>query len=438
MKNTKKKLNSQSKIVKASFSGSNITKYSGLNTVAKYMNRQNIVKVFGKSFPTVWHNATKFGINQILLAITLSSISGISRICKIAAFSGDGLVKALLKLDKAINENAISVTLKNLGQSGARKLQMLLLSKNARWLHESGLESITLDADSTVKSVCGNQEGAEKGFNTTKKGAKSYHPLLVFVSEMKLLYHTWFRTGSAYTANGIVDFLKEVKASLPKNIAKVFFRADSGFFSGGLFDLLESFNWDYLVKVKLKNLEKLLQLQTWLEIKGKKDVAICEFIYTAKGWSKPRMLKAMRSVKEYAHVSYLGQKQIVPVYQYVCYASGYDMTTIELHELYKQRSTSETWIEQVKGHTMAGSTLTDDFWANDILWQLSISAYNISVMMRQKKNKFKQQEHRSFIDWFIAVPAKITISGHQIELKMYEHHFYKDAWEELDRLIEAA
>jgi hypothetical protein len=438
MKNTKKKLINQSLVVKSSFTGSNITKYSGLNTVAKYMNRQNIVKIFSNSFPTVWYNATKFGVNQILMAITLSSISGISRICRIAAFSGDGLVKALLKLDKAINENAISGTLKNLGQSGARKLQMLLLSKNARWLHESGLESITLDADSTVKSVCGNQEGAEKGFNTTKKGAKSYHPLLVFVSEMKLLYHTWFRTGSAYTANGIVDFLKEVKASLPKNIAKVFFRADSGFFSGGLFDLLESFNWDYLVKVKLKNLEKLLQLQTWLEIKGKKDVAICEFIYTAKGWSKPRMLKAMRSVKEYVHVSYLGQKQIVPVYQYVCYASGYDMTAIELHELYKQRSTSETWIEQVKGHTMAGSTLTDDFWANDILWQLSVLAYNISVMMRQKKNKFKQQEHRSFIDWFIAVPAKITISGHQIELKMYERHFYKDAWEELDRLIEAA
>ncbi len=31
---------------------------------------------------------------------------------------------------------------------------------------------------------------------------------------------------------------------------------------------------------------------------------------------------------------------------------------------------SKTWIEQVKGHVMAGSTLTDDFWANYILWQL--------------------------------------------------------------------
>ncbi len=59
-------------------------------------------------------------------------------------------------------------------------------------------------------------------------------------------------------------------------------------------------------------------------------------------------------------------------------------------------------------------------------------------MMRQKNDKCKRPEHRSFIDWFISVPAKITRSGHQVELKMYEHHFYKDALEEPDRLFEAA
>ena len=133
---------------------------------------------------------------------------------------------------------------------------------------------------------------------------------------------------------------------------------------------LESFSWDYLVKVKLKNLDDLLKAQDWTDVEDAKDVAICEFSYQAKSWQCCRMLKAMRSVKEYVEVSYLGEKKIVPVYQYVCYASSYAMDVMELHELYKQRSTSETWIEQVKGHTMAGSTLTVDFWANDILWQL--------------------------------------------------------------------
>lgn len=156
-----------------------------------------------------------------------------------------------------------------------------------------------------------------------------------------------------------------------------FFRANSGFFFGELFDLLESFIWDYLVKVKLKNLEKLLAQQTWQPVEGSKDIAICEFAYKASGWSKIRVLKAMRSVKEYVQVEYLGEKQLVSVYQYVRYASNLDLNAAELHELYKQRSTSETWIEQVKGHAKAGSTLTGNFWANDIFWQLNVLVYNL-------------------------------------------------------------
>jgi hypothetical protein len=47
------------------------------------------------------------------------------------------------------------------------------------------------------------------------------------------------------------------------------------------------------------------------------------------------VLKAMRYVKEYVQAEYLGEIQIVPIYQYVCYASRYNMNAIELHEHYK-------------------------------------------------------------------------------------------------------
>lgn len=58
---------------------------------------------------------------------------------------------------------------------------------------------------------------------------------------------------------------------------------------------------------------------------------------------------------------------------------------------FTKRSTSEIWIEQVKGQAMIGATLTNDFWVNDILWQLSVIAYNLSVIMSQKKNRLKQR-----------------------------------------------
>ena len=58
--------------------------------------------------------------------------------------------------------------------------------------------------------------------------------------------------------------------------------------------------------------------------------------------------------------------------------------------------------------------------------------------MLQKNNKYKKKEHRSLIDWFISLPAKIIRSDHQKEIKMYEYNFYKESWEELDKFIEAA
>lgn len=432
MKNSKNKLKNKTKSVTTSFTGGNITKYSGLKVVGKYLNREGIVKLISSNFPTHWHNSRKFGINQILLTIIMASISGINRINKISVFSNDGLVRALLNLPKEINENAISTTLKKLSESGARNLQKLLLKKSSSWLKKSNLTSITLDADSTVKSVCGNQQGVAKGFNSSKKGAKSYHPLLVFVSELKLLYHSWFRTGSSYTSNGIVEFLKEVKSSLPTTISKVFFRADSGFFSGSLIEQLRSFDWDFLIKVKLKNLVKLMESQNWVEVS--KGVWICEFNYENKSLKSSVKLKGMRTVKEYIEKDFFGEKELIPIYQYVCYCSNYDLNAVELHENYKQRSTSETWIEQVKGQVMAGSTLTDNFWANDILWQLSVFAYNISVMMRYKHKRFFKQEHKTFLEWFILVPGKITKTARKLHVKMYKHHFYKDDWIKLEML----
>ncbi len=70
------------------------------------------------------------------------------------------------------------------------------------------------------------------------------------------------------------------------------------------------------MKVKLKNLDDLLKAQDWTDVENAKNVAICEFIYQASSWQRSRILKAMRSVKQYVEVSHLGERKTVPVYQY--------------------------------------------------------------------------------------------------------------------------
>lgn len=428
MKIIKKTVSHRSKKINCSFTGSKLTQYSGLTPIMRYFNKLGIGHTLNKMFPTVRYNSTKFTDSQVLTSVILASLSGINRMSRIANFTHDILVKSLLVLPKGLNKDVISTRLKKLGQTGSIHLHEYMLTIMSKWIKTSRLENITLDADSTVQTVYGNQEGAAKGFNSYKKGAKSYHNLLCFVSELKCVLNSWFRTGSSYTSNGICEFLKQTKAILPSNIQTVFFRADSGFFNGRMFDLLETYDWTYLVKVKLKNLKVLLRVQTWESVAGMTDVAVYEFDYRCNGWQKPRRLKAIRTVKEYRPVEIFGKIEYVPVYEYACYCSNLALDAVELHEKYTERSTSETWIEQVKSQLKAGQTRTNSFHANDILWQLGVFAYNLSVMMRLKIKSLWREEHRTFQDWFITVAGKLVKSGRQLTVKIYEHYYERDRW----------
>ena len=86
----------------------------------------------------------------------------------------------------------------------------------------SALSDMWIDVDSTVKGVCGDQEGADVGFNPHKNGQRSYHPLIAFMAETKEILHSWFRCGSAYTGNGIVEFMKECMAYTKKRVRVIF------------------------------------------------------------------------------------------------------------------------------------------------------------------------------------------------------------------------
>jgi hypothetical protein len=431
MKNKTKTLAFKNRNFKHSFSSKRLTHFAGLAPIMKFIQRIKLPHEMDGLFPTPAYNATKWSITQLMLAVVVSALSGVCRLTGIAHFTHDPLVKALLGLPKGLNKDVLSVQFKKLGQRGARLLEELAGQRLKGQLEKSGLQAITLDGDSLVKTVYGHQEGAAKAYNPFKKGAKSYHPILIFASELKLVLNSWFRTGAAYTSNGIIELLKQSACYLPSNVVKVFFRADSGFFYGALLDFLEELGWDYLIKVKLKNLKELLQKQKWQILPTHPDFEVCEFAYQGKDWQKARILKAVRWIDKYEKKEYFGHLEWIPIYSYACYMTSLQLDAYSVHEEYKLRATSETWIEQIKSQLYAGMSLTDDFWANDILWQLAVLAYNLSVMMRLRHKQLFKQEHRTFRDWFIKVPALVKGLGCHPELQLSQYYSHQRLWEEL-------
>ena len=420
--------------VEKDFTSEKLTSYSGLTVINDYVNHLGLFEQLDRLFSTVKKNATQILNMQIFSAIIFANLCGVHRLINIAKFTEDPLVGKLLRLKSGLDDSNIKIRLAKLGQTGANKLLEKSLSFARNWVKKCGLSRITIDCDSTEQTVYGHQQGAAKGYNPKNKGKLSYHPLICFVSEMKIVLNSWFRTGSAYTSNGIVDFMQQTLAALPNTVKTIFFRADSGFFNGKLFDLLEKNGHEYLVKAKLTNIIKQrLSEQKWHETDSR--TAICEFEYQAHGWSKARKMYAIRIVKEYVQKDFFGIIENIPVYDYFCYCTNLKgLTTLKIHSLYGARAESENWIENTKNQLHAGQTITNDFHVNDILWQLSVMAYNISVLMRYDSDyKTWKQEPKSFREWFILVPGKVVTNARKTTVKMSVHYLYAIEW---GRLVE--
>src|SRR5207237_4018685 len=89
---------------------------------------------------------------------------------------------------------------------------------------------VTLDTDTTVHTVYGQQMGARKGYNPAHKGKKSFQPILTFLAETREYVGGELRKGDRPTGKHIARHLRSVFAALPPAVERVYARADSGFY----------------------------------------------------------------------------------------------------------------------------------------------------------------------------------------------------------------
>lgn len=430
-KDTKNK-NSKQKL-KTSFTGGNLTNYSGLSPIIDFMEKIGIEKDFN-NLPIHMHHNAQFSTSDILSSILIGIMSGQDSLAKIENFTNDPLVQQRLGLHKNISDATLSGRLKMFNMPLNNQLMQINADLSNKVSKKTGVKEDIIDIDSTVKTVYGNQEGAEEGYNDKKKGAKSYHPIMAFKNSTRECILSWLRPGNSHTANNSVGFIKQLMSMLSPKIRQKLIRADSGFFSESIIECIESYkNTDYLIKVKLKNLREVLSEQNWEKVPGMSGIEICDFEYQPGSWKKSRHFYAVRKLQKVETEGLLFPKQ---EYQHFCYCTNIVDNPLQIHRLYGDRATSENWIEHVKNQMFGGKILTSEFWANEALWQMSVMAYNTLIWMRKLTDRDSwREEPRTFRTWFIQLAGKLVRSGRQIYLKMYESYYYQDRWKKIESAI---
>jgi hypothetical protein len=431
-KNTKK--NDKIIEIKSSFTGGTLTNYSGMHPVHKFMSKIGLSKSLDTISLKLHHNA-KNSNGTILSLIVSGIICGMNRISKIEQFTFDPLVQTLFKLSEKICDSTIIDRLKRFSMKQSSEYMQIIGDISCKVHDKLKTNEDILDLDSSVKTVYGNQQGAEKGFNEKKKGAKSYHPLLAFLNSTRECITSWLRPGNTYTANGADEFIKQAFAILSKNIKYLLVRADSGFFSDKLIGACEERpGTEYLIKVKLKNMISVLCSQDWQDVPAMPNIQICDFDYCPKSWGKARHFSAVRILR---NIESDGRLFPAENWDYFCYCTNIVDNPLQIHKLYGDRGESENWIENVKNQMFAGQLLTNDFWANEALWLSSVMAYNVSAWMRKLSDeKSWHEEPATFRYWFIQLAGKVVNSGRQIFLKMYKSYYYKGRWRKIDEAVD--
>jgi hypothetical protein len=356
----------------------------------------------------------------------LGFIGGATSFLKIVALWSDGVLRRIAGWSRIPDATNFGRIFKEVSQDKIplmETLQHRLRSTIWRDALRAGTSKIGvsreiwIDVDSTVDTVFGHQEGAAKGYNPHKRGALSYHPIMAFCCETKEILQAWLRTGSAYTSNGIVEFMRQLLAHLPNRV-RIVFRGDSGFFSGELLDFLESRGHGYLIKVRLKNLMELMGKQVWDPIPDHPGWEQCQFEHQCAGWKKARRFVAVRVEKEGKHSK---QRELFEskCYDYFCYVSTEPLNPWDTHKEYGKRATCETWIDESKNQMGMGHIRTSEFLANAALFQCAVLAYNVIRWMALMSGnaKLRQWEINSIRVFLIRVAGKLVTGGRQSVLK---------------------
>src|SRR5213593_1908058 len=213
------------------FSGKNLTAYGGLLPVATMLEKLGFQALVEETI-TCNRETRVMSLYKFVLGIVLGLYIGFPRLNQLRFIAADPMLTGILKEPRLPPQSTLWRFMAALHLNVAAQILSIQRSMRQRVWQAANirLQTVTLDTDTTVHTLYGNQMGARKSYNPKNKGKKSYQPMLTFIAETREYVWGELRNGDRPTGKQIYDHLKNAIAALPAGIQQVSARADSGFY----------------------------------------------------------------------------------------------------------------------------------------------------------------------------------------------------------------
>src|SRR5450755_1697830 len=270
------------------FNGKNLTPYGGLLPVITMLEKlgfQSLVEqtVTSKRIPRA------MDLYRFVLSVVLGLYIGFPRLNQLRFIARDPILTGILKITKLPVQSTFWRFVNALHRNVARQILTVMQTMRERVWEAANvkLAVVTIDTDTTVHTLYGQQMGGRKSYNPKNKGKKSYQPMLTFIAETREYVWGELRNGDRPTGKQIGDHIRDVCAALPPCVKQIYGRAEYGFYCRQAVEAYEECTARFVISArKTSRLVELLRQTEWKPSKKTDAGWECEFSYQPDGWKK--------------------------------------------------------------------------------------------------------------------------------------------------------
>lgn len=411
------------------FTDKQITPWAGMSLVKRMLDHIGWDSAMSRAKLPQPGSNRGYAPEQLIGQFMLSLWCGANRFEHLEVTRFDGVLARIFGFERMANYKALTRLLDKFDQASIAKTFPSLYQ---HLFEQVGLQTLTLDLDSTVLTRYGLQQGAARGYNPSKRGRASHHPLIAFCADSRMIANVWLRPGNAHTANNAIGFLQSSIEHLGAGKRLGLLRADSGFSENAFLQHLEQGKTAYTVAMRLvQPLQHALVRARWWPLHEQDQagkhidevagIELCEIHYQASSWDAPRRVIAVRQ-----HIKTRPQakgKSLSLFAEDAAIVTDLKLPAVQVWRTYRGRADCENRIKELKYDFALGTLARRNFWATEAALHWVMLAFNLmslfrTAMQRQLNKTGSMQTLASLRQQLLAQADFITKDGKSRTLKL--------------------
>lgn len=417
------------------FTGRNLTAYGGLLPVATMLEKLGFQRLVEETL-TIQRLTRVMPVYQFVLAMVLALYVGFARLNHLRFLEREPMLTGILKVLRLPPQSTFWRFLASLHLSVAGQLLKIQRAMRERVWEAAHVELkvVTIDTDTTVHTLFGNQMGGRKSYNPKNKGKKSYQPILTFLAETREYISGELRNGDRPTGRQIARHLESVFAALPPCVGTIYARADSGFYCAAAVEAYERAGVQFILSArKTARLVEELKAADWKRSPETDADGQCEFRYQPEGWGNAYRFLALRYEKKPKPRPPEEPEQYqlfdTPEYGYRVFVTNMKEAIPRLAWFYNQRAGAENLIKEANNDAGLAAHPSARWAMNCIHFQLAMLAYNLNCWLmlfnREEEAKLDALRHTTLATTrlkFLFLAARIWRHAGRVGVSYSDHY----------------